>query len=240
MWDRRQGSTLLWLPVLLALPLLVGCVSLRKTTGQDVALITEGSENKAPQPKGTGPLWPLLPGTRWQMLTYRDAKNSVGSEIRVMGDIRVEDGRTGILVHSFRNGKLYRVEIYQKDATGNLLMIGLGESEKKLLLFTPAIPVVKSPVREGETLSWNGTARIEHKDYGANALHRISGVEGVKTLFDTIQAYRMDGIISLYNGTQRIDYPVVTWFVPGKGPAQRRLVDQGKLTMEVITRFPSN
>jgi hypothetical protein len=100
------------------------------------------------------------------------------------------------------------------------------------------VPFLSSSVKEGEYAKWGGTARIGKDEYAATAFHRISAVDSVKTPFNTtLRAYRLDGIISLLNSNQRVDYPVVMWFVPGKGVAQRRLADRGVLALEVITKF---
>lgn len=219
------------------LPLLFGCSDEKKNTGQEADLVSEAPAKKAVLPKGDGPLWPLIPGRSWRTLTARPGQKNVNSEIRVIGPYRTSDGRAGTLVHSFRNGKLFRVEVLQSDASGIKLM-ALGESDKKLLLFQPAIPFVKYPAKEGEYLQWNGMAKLGKQEFSATAFHRISAIDPVRTPFETIQTYRLDGIISLLNASQRVDYPVVMWFVPGKGVAQRRLADRGVLAIEVITKFP--
>ncbi|MBC8135355.1 MAG: hypothetical protein H8F28_05630 [Fibrella sp.] len=204
--------------------------------GKESDFITENPSKKTELPKGTGPLWSLTPGKSWRTITMRQQKN-VDSEIRVVGPYRVVDGRTGMMVRSSRAGKPFRIEIYQTDPSGGMKLLALGETEKKLLVFSPAIPVLKYPVKEGEYLQWSGTARLEKQEFGAIAFHRISAVDSVKTPFDTILAYRLDGIISLNSGTQRVDYPAVMWFVPGKGVAQRRLADRGVVAFEMITKF---
>ncbi|MBC7805449.1 MAG: hypothetical protein H7145_04790 [Akkermansiaceae bacterium] len=217
--------------------LVAGCGSEGKGGGKEVDLISEVATKKADLPTGTGPLWPLVAGKSWRTLTIRPNQKNTDSEIRVIGPFRVPDGRSGTLVRSYRGGKPFRVEVIQTDRTGGMRILGLGESEKKLLVFSPAIPYLVTPVKEGEYLQWDGTARIAGQEYVATAFHRVSTVDSVKTPFETIRAYRLDGIISLVNGTQKIDYPAVMWFVPGKGVAQRRLADRGTLALEVITKF---
>ncbi len=217
--------------------LLGGCADDVKDNGKEASLISEKPVTAVELPKGSGPLWPLTPGKTWRTLTIRNGKQNTNSEIRVIGAFRVPDGRTGILVHSYRDGKLFRAEVLQTDASGSMNLLALGEDEKKLLVFSPAVPLFKAPTREGEYLRWNGTAQLGKDTFPASAFHRISGVEVIQTPFTTMRAYRHDGIISLVNGTQRIDYPAVMWFVPGKGIAQRRLADRGTLALEVITKF---
>jgi hypothetical protein len=219
------------------LPLLSGCGNGTKSTGQEIDLISEKPGKKVVLPKGTGPLWPLTPGKSWRTLTVRPGQKNVNSEIRVIGPYRMPDGRTGTVVHSYRSGKLFRVEVMQSDASG-IKLLALGESGDKLLSFQPAIPFAKYPAKEGEYSQWSGTAKLGKQEFAATAFHRISAIDSVKTPFDTIRAYRLDGIISLLNASQRVDYPVVMWFVPGKGVAQRRLADRGVLALEVITKFP--
>ena len=213
-----------------------GC-TLPPPKGQDIDLVSEKSDTKTTKPAGTGALWPLAAGRKWKTLTARTGVASVASEIAVAGSLRVSDGRTGTLVRSTRGGKEFRVEVFQITPGGGLNLLALGESEKKLLVFTPAVPFLLAPTEEGKGARWSGTARIDGRDYPATAFHRLSAVDWVKTPFDTLLAYRLDGIITLLNGSQRIDYPAVMWFVPGKGVAQRRLADRGTLTLEVITKF---
>lgn len=217
--------------------LLAGCNSSTKDSGQEADLISETPSKKVELPKGSGPLWPLTPGKSWRTLTVRANQKNADSEIRVVGPVRVADGRSGTLVRSYRKGKPFRSEVYQVDAAGGIKLIGLGENEQNTLLFNPPIPFIKSAVKEGEYLRWSGTARMNGRSFGATAFHRISSVDTVKTPFESIRAYRLDGIISLANGQQKIDYPAVMWFVPGKGVAQRRLADKGTLALEVITKF---
>jgi len=226
------------LGVLLGILLLpISCGNSQRNTGQDIDYITEGSEQTAKQPEGTGPLWPLSPGHSWRTLTSLSSKDSEDSAIRVEGTMRLADGRSGTLVRSYRNGKPFRIEVYQTKPAGNMDLLALGENEKKLLVFTPAIPIMRSPTKEGEGLSWNGTAQTGKKYYTASAYHRISGVETVTTPFETMLAFRLDGVISIFNAGQHVDFPMVMWFVPGKGPAERRLANQGERVVEVITRF---
>lgn len=215
----------------------VGCSSGLKGRGQEIDLISETPSHATPRPTGSGPLWPLTPGRAWQTLTLRPDQPNTPSEIRVTGPYRSADGRAGEMVQSYRAGKLFRVEVFQIDPKGNMKMLALGESPDKLLVFTPSVPFLNAPVKEGEAMQWRGTARLKNQDYPATAYHRMSAVDTVKTPFDSLLAYRLDCIISLMNGTQRIDYPGVYWLVPGKGIAQRRLADQGKVALEVITRF---
>ncbi len=217
---------------------LTGCNSGMNDGGQDVDLVAEKPSKEAVVVKGTGPLWPLTPGRSWRTLTMRPDQQNTDSLIRVAGTFRLPDGRSGTIVESSRNNKVYRIEIYHKDASGGVQLLGLGESIKKILVFTPAIPVLEPTVREGNNLMWQGTARLDGKSFNATALHRISAVDTIKTpLGESIPAYRLDGIISLINGSQRIDYPAVEWLVPGKGIAQRRLADRGTVAIEIITRF---
>ena len=213
-----------------------GCGAPSKDGGQDVDIISEKPSKKAVSP-GSGALWTLSPGKVWRTLTARPNQRNANSEIRVIGPYRVAGGRTGTLVRSSREGKPFRVEVYETTPQGAMNLLALGESEKKLLVFTPAIPVFGSPTKEGDYKRWSGSARIDGRDYGATAFHRISAAEAVKTPFETLKTYRLDGIITLLNGEQRIDYPAVMWFVPGKGIAQRRLADRGTLALEVITKF---
>ena len=217
--------------------LLGGCADGVKDSGKEAELISEKPVTAVELPKGAGPLWPLTPGKSWRTLTIRNGKQNTNSEIRVVGEFRVPDGRTGMLVHSYRGGKLFRAEVLQTDASGSVNLLGLGEDDKKLLVFSPAVPIFKAPTKEGEYLRWNGTAQLGKDTFPASAFHRISGVESIRTPFTTMRAYRHDGIISLVSGTQHIDYPAVLWFVPGKGVAQRRLADRGVLALEVITKF---
>ncbi len=214
-----------------------GCSDAPASKGQDVNLVSENPSEKPPKPKGSGSLWPLTPGRTWRTLTVRPNQTNVNSEVKVTGSFRVFDGRTGTMVRSTRGGKLFRVEVFQTAPGGGLNLLALGENEKKLLVFTPAVPFIPAPSVEGTSARWNGTARIEGRDYVATAFHRISATEEVKTPFETLLTYRLDGIITLLNGSQRIDYPAVMWFVPGKGLAQRRLADRGTLALEVITKF---
>ena len=216
--------------------LLGGCAGNPQGKGQDKDLVSETSQTK-PVSLGTGVLWPMTPGKIWRTLTLRPKHNNTQSEIRVAGAFRVADGRTGTLIRSVRGGKVFRVEVYQQTPGGGLDLLALGESEKKLLVFTPAVPFIKAPAKEGVYARWIGSARIEGKDYPATAFHRISATEEIKTPFETLRTYRLDGIITLLNGEQRIDYPAVMWLVPGKGVAQRRLADRGTLALEVITKF---
>ncbi|RYG86030.1 MAG: hypothetical protein EON58_22215, partial [Alphaproteobacteria bacterium] len=199
--------------------LLAGCGKGMENGGQDVDMISERPSKLPDQPKGSGPLWPLTPGKTWRTLTLRPNAANANSEIRVAGTRKMPDGRSGTLVQSFRNGKLFRVEVYQAEPSGALKLMALGENEKKMLSFTPAIPVLGAPTKEGQSYQWNGTARIDGKDYPATAFHRLSAVETVKTPFDSYRTFRLDGIVTLLNGNQRIDYPAVMWFVPGKGIA---------------------
>ena len=215
----------------------VGCGMPPSTKGGESNLVSENPTEKLPKPAGTGPLWSLTPGRTWRTLTYRPKQENVQSEIKVTGVFRLPDGRTGTTVRSFRGGKLFRVEVFQATPQGGLNLLALGESENKLLVFTPAVPFILAPTQEGKSARWNGTARIDGKDYPATAFHRLSATEEVKTPFETLLTYRLDGIITLLNGSQRIDYPAVMWFVPGKGVAQRRLADRGTLALEVITKF---
>jgi hypothetical protein len=216
---------------------LAGCSSDVKGGGKEADLVSETPTKKQEVPKGSGPLWPLTPGKSWRTLTIRPKQKQIDSEIRVIGPYRVPGGRSGTLVRSYRQGKPFRVEILETDRAGNINVLALGESEQKLLVFDPPIPFLASPAQEGKYLRWNGTAKIARQTFVARAFHRISAVDSVKTPFETIRAYRLDGIVSLENGSQRVDYPVVMWFVPGKGIAQRRLADRGVLALEIITKF---
>ncbi|MBC8142616.1 MAG: hypothetical protein H7Y38_14385 [Armatimonadetes bacterium] len=215
----------------------VGCGDTPSKQGQDADLVSENPSIKQPKPAGTGFLLPLTPGRTWRTITSRPQQANVGSEMKVMGSLRVSDGRTGTLVRSTRGGKLFRVEVFQPTPGGGLNLLALGENEKKLLVFSPAVPFLPAPVVEGKYIQWNGTARIDGRDYAASAFHRISATEEIKTPFESLITYRLDGIITLLNGSQRIDYPAVMWLVPGKGMAQRRLADRGTLALEVITKF---
>lgn len=218
--------------------LLAGCDSTSNDNGKEADLVSENPSKKTELPKGSGPLWSLTPGQSWRTLTRRPNQKNVDSEIRVVGEYRVPDGRTGTVVRSYRGGVPFRVEIYQMNSSGSMKLLALGESEQKLLVFSPAIPFLKTPIKEGESLQWSGLAKMGKQEYAATAFHRISAIDDVKDVFDnSIRAYRLDGIVSLNSGAQRIDYPVVMWFVPGKGIAQRRLADRGQLALEQITKF---
>lgn len=213
-----------------------GCFAIPPDKGQDMDLVSEKSSEKSPKPSGAGPLWSLTQGKIWNTLTQRP-KGNAQSTVKVDGTFRVPDGRTGTMVRSLREGKLFRVEIFQTTPEGGLNLLALGENEKKLLVFTPAVPFIVAPTEEGKGARWSGMARIDGRDYPATAFHRLSATEEIKTPFETLLTYRLDGIITLINGGQRIDYPAVMWFVPGKGFAQRRLADRGTLALETITKF---
>lgn len=233
------ASRFLLVALVLALPVvLTGCARQEGDGGKEADLISESPKKAAELPKGSGPLLPLDTGRSWKTITIRPQQKNVDSEIRVVGSYRVPDGRTGTLVRSYRGGKPYRVEVFQSGSDGALNLLALGESEEKLLVFTPPVPFLGGKAKEGQYFAWTGSARLGKQSYTATAFHRLSAIEPVETPFETIRAYRNDGIISLANGAQRIDYPVVMWLVPGKGVAQRRLADRGTLALEITTKLP--
>jgi hypothetical protein len=221
----------------LALALLLsGCSKTDFGSRPETAYIRE--EATGPQlATKPGALWPFSAGKRWETVTRQAGSDGVGSVIVDEGVKTLSDGRDGEAIFSYRNGKLYRVEYYRTDPAGDLDLLALGNSVSNLIEFTPAIPIIRSPIDAGQALSWSGVARYAGGKLYATAFHRIGEVEPVKTPFETVNALRLDGIVSILGPRTQFRLPVAMWFLPGKGPARRRLASHGHIDIEVITRF---
>jgi hypothetical protein len=220
---------------------LSGCAKTLPGGGPDIGFIDEGKAKDAAKPvqvKGSGPLFPLAPGRTWQFLTVRGKGETFPSEVVVGGPSRLGNGEAGTLLLSRRQGKVFRAEVFRTEKDGSLTLLGLGETEKRMLTLTPPVPFLKDSPAEGDGLFWRGTVKIEGKEFPATAYSRISATEKVDTMAGDYVAYRVDHILSVSAGSRRVDYPAVYWLVPGVGVVRRRLADRGSVAVEDLKKAP--
>jgi len=202
--------------------------------GPDIAFLKPSKTDKKETPKLKGALLPLAIGNAWKMRVL-DAKSVRPGSVVVSsppGDI----GANAKTLTTTWGKSVVRRDIYSLKPDG-LALLGMGQEKPPFLTFTPPIPLVSLPVKEGEALRWTGVAHLGPKvTIPATAYHRISSLEPVTATAGKFTAYRIDSMITLDNNGKEIRYPMVMWLAPGVGIIARRFANNGGVVTEDLSR----
>jgi hypothetical protein len=84
---------------------------------------------------------------------------------------------------------------------------------------TPPIPVIKYPMEVGKSWNWSGKIYVAQAKISldGNATLKVAAKENVKTGAGTFQAYRVDMVLNILQGQQKMTVPNSYWFAPGVG-----------------------
>lgn len=219
--------------LLIPLFFLTGCYEDKRPDGPDIAYLAPVLPKKSeedPQP----PLLPLQKGAYWEMTSLSEKRKSQ-DVIKVMGPVR-EGSVSGIEVATFRASKKWRREIYTADKKG-LALAAMQDETSGLMELSPPLPISRYPVREGDTLTWNGTLRLKKVLWPAKALSRISAYESVMTPAGRFKTYRIDTMIVINHTRGDISFPSVRWLAPGIGFVRRGFAEKSKSAYSEVTNF---
>lgn len=230
---------------LFVLPFAAGCnggVPSRNEGGPEMAYLTARPPVLRASASGPRALLPLMPGAVWDMAGSTMGPDglrpdSASYTVRVVGPAPPASGASGTLVEIERGGKVWRREIYQS-GPASLSLQAAAEEDHPWMVFSPAIPLVRYPLTEGQSLLWSGSFRYNGQTFPATAFNRVSAIEPVVTGQGTLLACRIDTQILVSMGDAApLKFPTVRWLAPGVGFVRRGFMDSGKGVYTVLRRF---
>ncbi len=230
----RRRSALFAVALTVSLPLAQGCQQGVADEGPDIAYLKPSKAAKKETPKFKGALLPLGMGATWKMRVM-NAKGVRPGLVTVSASPGIGGPTAKTLVTQW-GATIVRRDVYAYDAKG-LSLLGVGQEKPPILTFSPPIPIVSLPVKEGEALRWTGVAHLGPKiSIPATAYHRISAMEPITATAGKFTAYRIDSMITLDNNGREIRYPMVMWLAPGVGIIARRFANNGGVVTEDLSR----
>lgn len=217
-------------PSLLAL--LMGCAPQLVSGGEDSAYLKE----IAPPAQTTSQkLLPLAPGTFWEMNGISE-KRITRDKIVVVGPKQVGTS-TGTHLQLFREGALWRQEVYKNDDSG-LSLLAFGEKQQELLVLSPPLPLLKATLHEGDEITWKGSVRFKGKDYLSTAYTRVTAQENLQTRTGRFQCFRIDSVLTMSRPKEQpLHFPSIRWLSEKIGFVRRSFADAGKPALQDLERY---
>ncbi|MBC8103399.1 MAG: hypothetical protein H7Z41_12540 [Cytophagales bacterium] len=224
-----------------------GCGEAVKNSGEDEALIHLPGETSSMVTKAKqGALLPVAAGGSWQNRVTLRRMGSDGGQDPVLDNVGrpipaslekatlvarrpLAGGGSSVLIHiqQEKQAKPYRTETFRVDAKG-IYLSAIGGAQS--LTATPALPLVRYPVREGSTAKWTGTVQIGKSILPAQSHSRVAYAEEVSFAQRKVIAYRVDTmLVASINGRQAA-FPMSRWFAPGVGMVRQRFLS-GNIAM---------
>lgn len=222
-----------------------GCSEAIHNSGEDNRFIRQPGIN--PELTGktklkSGPLLPQKPGSSWRnRVTIRSTNNPVsqnyGHETVVARGVSplAGGGGSGLRLETTpeKQNKLSRIEVFKVDKKG----ISLSRIEGEQTLATiPPLPIISSPVREGDMKKWTGVLRLANNTYPCQGYSRVRSPEEITLPQGKVTAYRVDSVlITRINGRQAY-VPMTRWFSPGVGIVRYRYTSgNSEVTKEMVS-----
>jgi hypothetical protein len=251
---RRFGKRVLIAPLALALAFSAGCKAEHlESTGTDDAYIRPPEAKATPLAAGSGPLWPLTPGNRWDFVVAtaaRDGKTAPvqGKETLIVLGPRTVGKGSGVAVQVLQNGKAFREEVLRLDDNGlSLVAAGIasvtGNDTMSITSNEPGgpqgIPLVQLPVVPGAVARWDGILKLLKKNVAApgTSHSRVSALEKVKTPAGEYNAYRVETMIQTTVEGQQIFLYTIRWITPGIGLVRQRVITPGQVVTKDLVKF---
>ncbi len=163
---------------------------------------------------GKQSLFPVGEGSSWEF-----AGTAGGQAITMSAAITAskagKDGRL-VTVHWLTGGNPVQDEVYLVTAA-SVSRTKSGKDASNSI--APPIPVIQYPMQVGRSWKWNGKISIAAPSVtlDANSTLKVAKKEQVKTGAGTFDAYRVDMVLNIVQGTQTMTVPNSYWFAPGIG-----------------------
>jgi hypothetical protein len=93
-----------------------------------------------------------------------------------------------------------------------------------MMQMSPPIPLFHLPLKQGDTIAWDGILHFKTMSSAASALSRVTGAVSVNTPVGKFNAYRIDTMISTMVDGQSAAFPMTRWVAPGVGVVQARVL----------------
>ncbi len=144
-----------------------------------------------------------------------------GVRIDTVMKTRRDDGR--IILDLVSNSEVIDHETYHEDNGGLSLEYAAGET------FSPVIPLVRLPMRVGETWKWNGVLKNDGGDQPATAEIRTEAAK-IDTGGDLNHGLEVVVLLDLKqpNGSENVRRKLHFWLVEGHGVVRRSFGDESQ------------
>lgn len=250
---RPQTAALLplFLPLLLTLP---GCsdpIPNAHTDDRFIRISQTERQDDAPGSLGSGPLLPAPPGAQWKTrLTVRPMTASADGGApqpprSFTATVTLSPAGQGIarLVTHQPGGSASSAPLFSSSYRTGADGVSLTELNitGHTVTFTPPQPIIRTPVREGAVLRWQGTLHDGHQNLPAVGYSRVSYVDRLPLPSGSQRnAYRVDTVFQLQtNGAQQVSYAMSRWFAPGVGLVQQRFQNGNAEITQTLLSAPS-
>jgi hypothetical protein len=221
--------------LLLIFILVGGCARKIDYTGEDKAFLADFTNTDTGV--AASELLPLKTGSVWEMSASSPVGNS--RDRLVVGATQTIGGVTGTEVVIYRNGAVWRRDVYANDANG-LRLLAFGEDKQGLLVLDPPMPLSKPLVRTSESLLWRGTLMLNKMKLPATGFSRVSGKPNIRTRLGTYQSYRIDTVITIVTPApegKTHHFPTMRWLSRGIGIVQRGYADDSRPGIAILDRY---
>ena len=229
----KRVRLLLLVALTAALSSVSGCDDFAPVVGADNAFLNAALQgNKAVVKEAR--LLPLKTGDSWDMTSYSQGKKT-SDRLIVSGPVTIA-GVAGVQINHFREGKMWRREIY-RETDNELQLVATQDETSDLMRYDPPLTVLKYPANDGDYAVWQGRFIMDKANFPASAMSRFSGREKVRTpagVFDTV---RIDTIVLVTQPGGAIRFPSIRWMAPGVGFVRRGFADQSRAAYAEVTKF---
>jgi hypothetical protein len=193
-------------------------------------------------PNNYANLFPFTEGNRWtyalessaQVQGQPNTETVAEFEYRVKQVIKESPTATRAILEVYRDTELREEQEWMVDATG-LYQMSLGKDRRA---FSPKQLVLKFPIKEGETSSWEGSGPTPLAKPGT--MKYQFKVDKIQPIDTDVQGEALSGLFVENAGTFKADgqegiLAQNTWYVPGVGLARYKQVLKLKGVEAVLT-----
>jgi hypothetical protein len=225
-----------------ALAASVGCTHIEE--GGIDAKFLRGPDQKSPTiTEPVANLFPPEKGWRWPMKVTEFAKDGQANKLLALLTEEITNGgpkqilaESGYLRETYRDGKLYRHEVFRVNSK-ELALMAVGTNEEMML--DPPMPLLRIPADAGNGYEWEGQILSERGAVQASAYSRLTGPETVTVPAGKFQAWRIDTNLTAFVGDEKVSFPAWRWLAPGVGVVKEQYFVGRKLVVKELTRKPS-
>lgn len=177
--------------------------------------------------------WPLKTGCNWTM-PVPDLNPNWVITVAVLSSTTTPGGNSNVTVDYTLNGKSIQKEVYQVTADEISRIKGGAEASGTM---DPPLPIVKLPMKSGQTWNWKGTITVGATKVNASSQFTVTGPFLVSTPAGKFSAMKVHSALIINPGPKAVSMPNDSWYSSGIGLVKQKVTMNGKVHRYFLSKY---
>ena len=167
-------------------------------------------------------IFPITKGSTWKFTgTAATSKMAMDATIT---SVKTDKGVSSVLFDWTVNGKTSQKETYLVSKQGvSRSQAGVTGTET----INPPIPILKFPVKIGQSWTWKGSLKGGQKPMPASAILKVLSLDDVNTVAGKYKAYCVNLSLTITQGANTMTIQNKYWFAKGAGLVKQAMTMPG-------------